>query len=399
LKASLTYIPSTSSLVQTSAEIDALNLADFNIGANGVIAENSAIFLSDLYVPTQNFTLGFSDENGNALKDVNGETLIQFFSLHADSNLMLNTGQAAGNYQIAVLSDDGSNVYVGSPLSQIINDDGTHSNTLGCSSMTVSLIPGVELPLHVDYYQGPKVSIGLILLWRPIPAGAGSSALSDPACGRDEGDTYYFNEGTPDVASSNWIALLSRGWEVIPAANYYLPHGIVNPCTEPSPSPSPSMSASPSPSPSASPHPSPSASPSASPHPSVSPSPAPSPSPSPTGNGGSCGGGDDDDDSTLVECEMGYSNQKISSAGGGSDLVEQSGNSSSDRLCMSSHACLDLINSYAVMRGCTLNPGEPTTTSAKGQCTSAFPGSKGTCKNASVFSDREIEDVLSGMAK
>jgi hypothetical protein len=65
---------------------------------------------------------------------------------------------------------------------------------------------------------------------------------------------------------------------------------------------------------------------------------------------------------------------------------------------MSANACLTLINAYAVARGCTVEPGAPTTPGATGQCTERFAGSFGTCHNASVISDEEVASLLESMA-
>lgn len=232
----LTYLPSSSPAASScaSGNCSALNVAAFAPGAPNVVTEGATIYLSDLDVPTQNFSAGFPSGTGSLLTDDTGNPLLQYFSLqNIDSQLMLNAGQAAGNYQLAVLSDDGSVLSIDPTNSGdyqvLINNDGAHPNTLGCATTPVQLTPGTPVSIRVDYFQGPKYSLALILLWRPITG----TISSDPECGIQEGDGYYFDEGTtPSTPTSNYAALLNRGWSVVPAANFYLPPGsATNPCS------------------------------------------------------------------------------------------------------------------------------------------------------------------------
>jgi hypothetical protein len=65
---------------------------------------------------------------------------------------------------------------------------------------------------------------------------------------------------------------------------------------------------------------------------------------------------------------------------------------------MSEFACLELVNGYAAARNCSLNSGPATTPGSNAQCTERFPGSRGTCHNATVLSDAEVMELLAGMA-
>ena len=81
----------------------------------------------------------------------------------------------------------------------------------------------------------------------------------------------------------------------------------------------------------------------------------------------------------------------------GSEFEMSPSNASSHRVCMTRHACLSLINAYAERHECSLAPGlgqdaEPT------QCTEVFPGTKGTCHNATVLSDEQVSEQLDQLA-
>lgn len=112
-----------------------------------------------------------------------------------------------------------------------------------------------------------------------------------------------------------------------------------------------------------------------------------------SGGHGTCSNNSNSTSDELVECELGAPSEKIEESGT-TAIVAQNGNDSSDRICMSSNACLNLINAYAVARGCSLALGAATTPNATGQCTMIFPGSQGTCNNASVVSDADIASIL-----
>ncbi len=228
-----------------------------------MIAEPNPIILSSLDVPDENFEDGFTDSSGKTLNDINGNKLVQFFGLHINSNLYIPANMPAQAVQLAILSDDGSIVYTGTPggalstaTNVLINNDGTRSNTLRCATQVIDMIPGVPVPIHVEYFQGPMVRIALSMFWRPQT----DMSTQEPFCGVEEADSFYFTDsgnGAPPTPTSNYEALLSRGWQLIPATNYLLPTGVTNTCTmaSPSPSPAPTSTATPTASPTPSPKP------------------------------------------------------------------------------------------------------------------------------------------------
>lgn len=122
-------------------------------------------------------------------------------------------------------------------------------------------------------------------------------------------------------------------------------------------------------------------------------------------------------DQDIVECDMGASNQiielaatdpKIFLVGSSNQLVNNGDPNSNDnsgdgtetgRVCMSQNACLVLMNSYASVRSCTLHTGAATASSTATQCTAIFPGSLGTCKNATIVSDSQVAAILMTMGQ
>gem|GEM_PF-4245363 len=99
--------------------------------------------------------------------------------------------------------------------------------------------------------------------------------------------------------------------------------------------------------------------------------------------------------SDLVECELNAS-AKITLE---HFFEAETRNDADDRVCMSSHACLNLLNDYALARNCSLDLGAPSTAhSANAACTAVFPGSVGTCQHAKTLSDSAVVALLAAMS-
>ncbi|MBS1970798.1 MAG: hypothetical protein JSU04_10845 [Bdellovibrionales bacterium] len=106
---------------------------------------------------------------------------------------------------------------------------------------------------------------------------------------------------------------------------------------------------------------------------------------------------DGTDVSGLVECQMLHPNKKVVLS---YELFVQHGNSTSVRVCMSENACLKLINAFAVQHSCSLDASAPMAQADAGrQCTEIFPGSKGTCHNASIVTDAQVSELLKKMGE
>ena len=97
----------------------------------------------------------------------------------------------------------------------------------------------------------------------------------------------------------------------------------------------------------------------------------------------------------AVECELISSNQKIILG----EVLQIGSNKQASRVCMSENACLRLINAYASQRDCNLSAGASSLAASEAQCTKIFPGSKGTCRNATLISDERVTEILNTMAK
>ena len=210
---------------------------------------DAKMILSDLNFPNMYFSTGFTDSSGHSLTDASGQLLIQYFAFRAKSDFV--SGKwAPGDYQIAILSDDGSQLTMtggqanGSDL--LINNDGAHSLRMGCTQSVLHISANSQIPLTFDYFQGPPITIGFLMLYRPV---AVAGTMQEPLCGQGgSGDSYFFLDHTsqnqpisPPLAQAPYLQLVgafnatsgSGGWQVVEAEHFILPGNMQNTCTSP----------------------------------------------------------------------------------------------------------------------------------------------------------------------
>ncbi len=189
----------------------------------------SDVFLRDINVPTRMFTEGFSTPTGQTLSKDNGEKLIEFFGLKMNSSLMLNESDEEGDYELAMLADDGSNLTLkglgdnGSDI-LLINNDGDHPTRMGCATSLVKISRNQLIPIEVTYYQGPKYHISNVLIWRKS-----TTAGKDPSCGQ-LGNHLYFNPDNNSEPLQAFKDLQARGWKIVRPNNFVLSKNDYNPC-------------------------------------------------------------------------------------------------------------------------------------------------------------------------
>ncbi len=193
----------------------------------------SMVFLRDMNVPTRMFTEGFSTPTGQTLAKDNGEKLIEFFGLKMNSNLMLGESDEAGEYELAMLADDGSNLTIkavgeASVDDLLIKNDGDHPTRMGCASHTVNLVKDALVPIEVTYYQGPKYHIANVLIWRKS-----TSAGQDPLCGQ-MGNNLFFDPNNYSQPLKAFSDLQSRGWRIVRPNNFVISRNFsdYNPCVQ-----------------------------------------------------------------------------------------------------------------------------------------------------------------------
>jgi hypothetical protein len=229
------------------------NVADyFNSGTRVQATDTGTGYLTDLvlffnqiYIPTRPFDRGFITQGGQEILTDNGDSLYEYFAVRHEGRLQLAANQVPGLYQLAILSDDGAvmNMDFGSGSQEIINNDGDHPTRMGCAVAPVEFKAGDKIPYVLDYYQGPRYHISLVLMMRPWPMSsadptqpASVEEARDAFCGV-QGNSFYFNSAAnPPEPTANYAAMLTRGWAPLAPENYLLPEtDAVNPCNEPAP--------------------------------------------------------------------------------------------------------------------------------------------------------------------
>ncbi len=193
------------------------------------------LFFTDLFVPTRIFSEGFSTQTSQFVKDDAGNKLIEFFGLQFDFNLRLLPEDAIGDYEFAVLGDDGIILKVGTGAQQhqLINIDGDHPTKMGCSNEAIAFDRTTRLTMQMLYYQGPRYHIADVLLWRPLHNNhCGSETLGHDSMCNQSGNNLYFNPDNHSEPLAAYEGLLQRGWKPVSADHFYVPDETqFNPCT------------------------------------------------------------------------------------------------------------------------------------------------------------------------
>lgn len=200
---------------------------------NGVPVQ-STLYFDKLFIPTRAWDFGFFTQDGTLVLNQNNQPLYEYFGLRLESQLQLAAGEAPGWYQLAVLSDDGSTVSIKDGegvLTPLISNDGNHPTRMGCAMKSVHLDAGQKLPTVIEYYQGPRYHISMVLMWRPLPDGADpNDVVSDVECGRSGNGRYFDSTKVPSAPTATYYDLLTRGWKPLENDNYYFPEQASNPC-------------------------------------------------------------------------------------------------------------------------------------------------------------------------
>ena len=189
------------------------------------------VVMSSLDVePFHAFTDGFKTADGNILNVPNStDPLIEWFALELQGQFQLNAGDGDGQYQLAIVSDDGSNVaYLptgGGGYQPLIDDQspggvqapggplpGGQSPRMGCSRtfgdtstiVTLAMNSASVVPLRIRWYQGPRTGLAVMLMYRKVPT---SLPLADSLC------------ETITETPSALAAISANGWKIIGPAN------------------------------------------------------------------------------------------------------------------------------------------------------------------------------------
>jgi hypothetical protein len=193
----------------------------------------ATLFFDQINIPTRPFDKGFSTTEGQVLRTPSGDTLYEWFALRFDSVLKLTAQDRPGRIQLGLLSDDGAVLRgkVNGAWQTLVDNDGTHATRFKIGRTPLDMGIATELPLDFRYFQGPRMHIAAMILWREWPEEAG--AWLDPLEGAAGNDLFFDSNQTPSAPRDAYHQLLARGWKPVPAANFFLPAAAPsNPCPE-----------------------------------------------------------------------------------------------------------------------------------------------------------------------
>ncbi len=194
------------------------------------VKSTQKLFFTDLNIPTRLFNTGFPIQTGGMIQDDSQNDLVEYFALRFKSELRLSEDEMAGEYELALLSDDGSVMKIidADGVKQVVvNNDANHPTRMGCGD-TVFFNHETSYDVEIDYYQGPRYHISLIPMWRRVD----QSTVRETECGK-LGNSRYFDFNNNSTPQQAYTDMLLRGWRPIAAANWQLPPmAIYNPCVQ-----------------------------------------------------------------------------------------------------------------------------------------------------------------------
>jgi hypothetical protein len=190
---------------------------------------DKTLFFADINVPTRLFSEGFSTQTTGVLMDGSQNKLVENFGIKFETMLQLAEGDEEGDYELALLADDGARLKYKDPVDdtwkEVINNDGDHPTRMGCASNILSFNRRSQIPIEVVYYQGPRYHIANVLMWRKATV-----AGKDTSCGQT-GNSLFFDPNHGSTPMKAYEDLLARAWKPISAQNFWL-NGTYNPCTQ-----------------------------------------------------------------------------------------------------------------------------------------------------------------------
>lgn len=180
------------------------------------------LFASQVNVPSRYFSEGFETKENIAI-EIGGRKLDEWFNVNYESILKINDSTLQGEYEFAIVSDDGARLYFDDLNDDLLEKlylrkDSTQAPAMLCASdfsnaRIIDLRAGMAHRLKINYFQGPRYHIALQLFWRKKDL----SISKSPLCGRGIGDAQQDQ-------------LHSEGWEIVPPSVFNLPGTVINTC-------------------------------------------------------------------------------------------------------------------------------------------------------------------------
>lgn len=193
---------------------------DVNVLIEREFTYAAPIYFNKVFVPTLQFSIGFPYKDGFFEKPT-GEKLVEGFAIELFTNFQLRNDQHPGEYEFALLSDDGSTLLNLDDNQLLVNNNGAHSTKLACGS-SLNLSKDQKIKMRLRYYQGPRTEIALTVLMRKAAPGQ-----SNVHCGASSQYQFFYptfaakEQGSAPNYEDFWFGdLLEAGWEVPTSENF-----------------------------------------------------------------------------------------------------------------------------------------------------------------------------------
>ncbi|MBO9667477.1 MAG: hypothetical protein J7501_11780 [Bdellovibrio sp.] len=191
------------------------------------------LYMSSLFVPTRTFSNGFPTTDGELVKKKaadGGANLVEWFALRLNTILKLSSTDTAGYYQFALISDDGSKLYIANnrtaAYATVIDNDNNHPTTMKCATTAIYMDANSRMPAKLEYFQGPRVNIALTLVYRKV---ASASPEVPSPCGTTDALFYGSVDNKSGVyTGSKYQQALDAGWKPMSVGNFLLDETIGN---------------------------------------------------------------------------------------------------------------------------------------------------------------------------
>ncbi|UYL09143.1 hypothetical protein B9G69_000955 [Bdellovibrio sp. SKB1291214] len=191
------------------------------------------LYMSKIFVPVRTFSNGFPTTDGDLVKKKaadGGANLVEWFALRLGTIMKLGATDSAGYYQFALISDDGSKLYIapkaGGTYATVIDNDNAHSATMKCSTSAIYMDANSRMPARLEYFQGPRYHIAVTLMYKKVSSA--SPAVASP-CGLVDSNFYGTIDNTSgDYTGSKYQQALDDGWKPMGTENFLLDETIPN---------------------------------------------------------------------------------------------------------------------------------------------------------------------------
>jgi hypothetical protein len=160
------------------------------------------LYFSNFNIPNRYFDEGFGFSDGEYLKTIKGEKLIEWFAIQAKGHIVLPENAAEGFYHIVTISDDGIEVSIDGKA--ILSNQGTHSAVADCAVQLVELKKGEAKDFQLRYFQGPRYHIALMTFIKKIES---PSSFKRPSICSTTGSPQKLKEQGYNVIAPEWFTL------------------------------------------------------------------------------------------------------------------------------------------------------------------------------------------------